>query len=95
MKITLPAIIVAALMATAPAFAQGNTSAPGAGVNKDDQGMSQGMTKKKHASKHKKQKHAKSHMNSMGGTTGSKPMDYSGTTSAPGAGVNKDDSKKK
>jgi hypothetical protein len=93
MKITLPAIIVAALMATAPAFAQGNTSAPGAGVNKDDQGMSQGMTKsKKHASKHKKQKHAKSH--SMG-TTGSKPMDYSGSSSAPGAGVNKDDSKKK
>jgi hypothetical protein len=100
MKITFPALIVAALVAGAPvAFAQnmstGKTSTSGAAVNKDDQGMSQGMTKKKHASKHKKQKHAKSHMNSMGGTTGSKPMDYSGTTSAPGAGVNKDDSKKK
>ena len=98
MKITLPALMVAALVLGAPAaFAQtmnsGSTSAPGAGVAKDDQGMSQGMTKgKKHATKHKKQKHAKN-MSGMGSKA--KAMDYSGSTSAPGAGVNKDDSKPK
>jgi hypothetical protein len=95
MKVILPALMAAALVLGAPAaFAQtmnsGSTSASGAGVKKDDQGMSQGMTKgKKHAAKHKKQKHAKS----MGAN--SKAMDYSGSTSAPGAGVNKDDSKPK
>lgn len=98
MKIILPALVAAGLALGAPAaFAQTSTSAPGAGVAKDDQGMSKGtsqgmskdMTKsKKHASKHKKQKHAKS-MGGMG--SNAKPMDYSGSTSAPGAGVAKDD----
>ena len=75
MKIILPALVAAGLALGAPAaFAQTSTSTPGAGVAKDDQGMSKGtsqgmskdMTKsKKHASKHKKQKHAKS-MGGMG-----------------------------
>ena len=93
MKFTVPGIALAALIVASPvAFAQntntGNASTPGASVAKDN---STNMTKhsKKHMASHKKQHHAKAMnskaMKSKAQTTGS------GSSSAPGASINKDD----
>ena len=96
MKFTVPGIMITALLMAAPAFAQygspGNASTPGASVTKDD---TTNVTKrsKKHMTSHKQKKHMASHkqrhhakaMSPKAQTTGS------GSSSAPGAGVNKDD----
>jgi hypothetical protein len=98
MKLTVPGVVLAALIVAAPvAFAQntgysGTTSKPGASVAKDDQ--TTGMTKhskkhtasysKKHTASYKHRHHAKA-MSSKAQTTGS------GSSSAPGASINKDD----
>ena len=96
MKFTVPGIMITALLMASPAFAQygspGNPSTPGASVTKDD---TTNVTKrsKKHMASHKQKKHMASHkqrhhakaMGSKAQTTGS------GSSSAPGAGVNKDD----
>jgi hypothetical protein len=87
MKLTIPGILVTALIVASPAaFAQnysGTTSKPGASVTKDD---ATNMTKpsRKHMASYKHRHHAKA-MNSPAQTTGS------GSTSAPGASVNKED----
>jgi hypothetical protein len=97
MKRTLLGITAAAFVLASPSFAQnmntGNTSTPGIGVSKDDQTIQKTKKSKKHATSHVKRKHsasnAKRHtghsMNSKAQTTGS------GSSSAPGAGVNKDE----
>ena len=94
---TLLGITAAAFVLASPAFAQytstGNTSVPGIGVSKDDQTYQKTMKSKKHATSQMKRKHAASNVKQHGGksmkskaqTTGS------GSSSAPGAGVNKDD----
>jgi hypothetical protein len=100
MKLTIPGIMITALLAASPAFAQyqstGNASTPGASVAKDDTTNVTKQSKKhmashkqkKHMASHKKQHHAKAMnskaMKSKAQTTGS------GSSSAPG-GVNKDD----
>jgi hypothetical protein len=95
MKLTIPGIMITALLVASPAFAQyqstGNASTPGASVAKDD---TTNVTKrsKKHMASYKQKKHMASykqrhHAKAMGSkahTTGS------GSSSAPG-GVNKDD----
>ena len=90
MKLTIPGILVTALIVASPvAFAQnysGTTSKPAASVAKDD---STNVTKptKKHTTSYKHRHHAKANAKAMGSkaqqTTGS------GSTSAPGASVNK------
>jgi hypothetical protein len=97
MKRTLLGITAAAFVLASPSFAQnmapGNTSTPGIGVSKDDQTVQKTKKSKKHATSHVKRKQtastAKQHtgkaMNSKAQTTGS------GSSSAPGAGVNKDE----
>jgi Ni/Co efflux regulator RcnB len=98
-KLTFPGIALAALIVASPAaLAQntgysGTTSKPGASVAKDDQMT--GMTKhsKKHTASYSKKKHTASYkhwhhakaMNSKAQTTGS------GSSSAPGASIKKDD----
>jgi hypothetical protein len=94
---TLLGITAAAFLLASPAFAQnmntGNTSTPGIGVSKDDQTYQKTTKSKKHATRHTKRKHSASNtkphngkpMNSKPQTTGS------GSSSMPGAGVNKDD----
>jgi len=96
MKLTIPGIALAAIIVASPvAFAQnysGTTSKPGASVTKDDQ--TTGMTKhsrkhaasysKKHTASYKHRHHAKA-MSSKAQTTGS------GSSSTPGASINKDD----
>ena len=96
MKLTVPGILITALIVASPvAFAQnmntGNASTPGASVGKDDTKPTK-MTKhsKKHTASYKHRHHAKAMngskaMKSKAQTTGS------GSTSAPGAGINKDD----
>ena len=96
MKRTLLGIAAAAFVLASPAFAQmstGNTSTPGIGVSKDDQTLQKTTKSKKHATNKKKQKHTASYtkrhsgkaINSKAQTTGS------GSSAAPGVGVNKDD----
>ena len=107
MKFTVPGIMITALLVASPAFAQysntGNPSTPGASVAKDDttnvtkqskKHMASASHKKKHtASTSHKKKHMASYkqrnhdkaMKSKAQTTGS------GSTSAPGASINKDD----
>ena len=93
MKFTVPAIVVSALLVASPAaFAQnyqGTTSKPGASFQKDDSKPSVTKTSKKHMVSHKKKHHAKAvnskAMKSKAQSTGS------GSTSAPGASFNKDD----
>ena len=94
MKLTIPGIMITALLVASPAFAQyqstGNASTPGASVAKDD---TTNVTKrsKKHMASYKQKKHMASykqrhHAKAMGSkahTTGS------GSSSAPG-GINKD-----
>jgi hypothetical protein len=64
MKLTIPAIMITALLAASPAFAQytstGNASTPGASVAKGD---TTNVTKrsKKHMASHKQKKHMASH----------------------------------
>jgi hypothetical protein len=81
MKLTIPGILITALIVASPAaFAQdmstGKASTPGASVAKDDAAT---MTKrsKKHMAAHKQRHHAKA-ISSKAQTTGS------GGTSAPG-----------
>ena len=92
MKLTIPGILVTALIVASPvAFAQntgysGTTSKPGASVTKDDATPTKKMTKhsKKHMASYKQRHHAKAKaMNSKAQTTGS------GSTS--GTSINKDD----
>jgi len=91
MKLTIPGILITALIVASPvAFAQntgysGTTSKPGASVAKDDTNPTK-MTKhaKKHTASHKHRHHAK-HAKPKSETTGS------GSTSAPGASINNDD----
>jgi hypothetical protein len=97
MKLTIPGIVMTALIVVSPvAFAQntgysGTSSNPGASVTKDETSPTKKMTKhsmnkhsKKHMASYKQRHHAKA-MNSKAQTTGS------GSTSAPGASINKDD----
>jgi len=87
MKLTIPGILMTALLVASPAaFAQntgysGTTSKPGASVTKDDTNPTKKMTKhsKKHTASYKQRHHAKA-MNSKAQTTGS------------GTSINKDDS---
>jgi hypothetical protein len=64
MKLTIPAIMITALLAASPALAQyqstGNASTPGASVAKDD---TTNVTKrsKKHMASHKQKKHTASY----------------------------------
>jgi hypothetical protein len=85
MKLTIPGILVTALIVASPAaFAQnysGTTSKPG--VAKDDT-TNMAKPSKKHTASYNRRHHAKA-MNSKAQTTGS------GSTSAPAASVNKDD----
>ncbi len=87
MKLTVPAILITALIASPAAFAQGTdytgtTSKPGASFEKDDSATPTKQSKK-HAMSHKKTHHAK-HMSSKAQTTGS------GGPST-GAGASKDE----
>src|SRR5262245_61698136 len=96
MKRTLLGITAAAFVLASPSFAQttstGTTSAPGIGVSKADQTV-QKKKSKKHATSQAKRKHTASNtkrhtaksMKSKAQTTGS------GSSSAPGMGVNKDE----
>ena len=97
MRLTIPGIVITALIVASPvAFAQntgysGTTSKPGASVAKDDTNPTK-MTKhsKKHTASYKHRHHAKAMngskaMKSKAQTTGS------GSTSAPGASINNDD----
>jgi hypothetical protein len=73
MKLTIPAIMITALLAASPALAQyqstGNASTPGASVAKDD---TTNVTKrsKKHTASYKQRHHAKA-THSKAQTTGS------------------------
>jgi hypothetical protein len=94
MKFTVPGIMITALLMSAPAFAQygnpGNASTPGASsVTKDDT-WSVATRVKKHVASHKQKKHMANYMQrnqakAIRQTTGS------GSSSAPGASTNKDD----
>ena len=96
MKLTIPGIMITALLVASPAFAQyqstGNASTPGASVAKDD---TTNLTKrsKKHMANHKQKKHMASYKqrhHAKGKAMGSKAQTTgSGSPSAPG--VNKDD----
>jgi len=97
MKRTLLGITAAAFVLASPAFAQnmstGNTSTPGIGVSKDDQTVQKTKKSKKHATKQMKRKHTASNTKRHTGQT-MKPKAQttgSGSSSAPGIGVNKDD----
>jgi len=89
MKLTIPGLLITALIVASPAaFAQntstGNASTPGASVAKDDTAT---MTKrsKKHTASYKKKHHAKA-MSSKAQTTGSGSKAQttgSGSTSTP------------
>jgi hypothetical protein len=88
MKLTIPALLITALIASPVAFAQGTnytatTSKPGASFEKDDSATPTKRPKKRHAMSHKKTHHAK-HMNSKAQTMGS-------GGSSTGAGANKDE----
>lgn len=87
MKLTIPALLITALIASPAAFAQGTnytgtTSKPSASFEKDDS-ATPAKQPKKHAMSHKKMHHAK-HTSSKAQTTGS-------GGSSTGAGANKDD----
>ena len=96
MKFTVPGIMITALLVASPAFAQytstSNPSTPGASVAKDDttkvtkqsKKHTSASHKKKHMASYKQRNHDKA-MKSKAQTTGS------GSTSAPGASINKDD----
>ena len=88
MKLTIPALLITALIASPAAFAQGTnytgtTSKPGASFEKDDSATPTTRPKKHHAMGHKKTHHAR-HMNSKAQTTGS-------GGSSTGAGASKDE----
>ncbi len=87
MKLTVPALLITALIASPAAFAQGTnytgtTSKPGASFEKDDSATTT-KRPKNHAMSHKKTHHAK-HMNSKAQTTGS-------GGSSTGTGASKDE----
>jgi hypothetical protein len=89
MKLTIPALLITALIASPAAFAQGTnytgtTSKPGASFEKDDSAAPT-TRPKKHAMSHKKMHmHHARHMNAKAQTTGS-------GGSSTGAGANKDE----
>ncbi|MFZ1207115.1 MAG: hypothetical protein WAN94_03110 [Pseudolabrys sp.] len=94
MKFTFPGIVLTVLAASPAALAQntnytGSTSKPGASFQKDDTTTSVTKTSKKHMASHKKKHQAKAMnskaMKSKAQSTGS------GSSSAPGASFNKDD----
>src|SRR5262249_37109936 len=111
MKFTVPGMMITAILLASPALAQygtpGNSSAPGASAAKDDttnvtkqskkhmastshkkKHMASTSHKKKHMASYKQRNHDKG-MKSKAQTTGS------GSTSAPGASINKDDTTSK
>ena len=83
MKLTVPGIMITALLVASPAFAQytntGTTSTPGASVAKDDSWTATKKRTQKHAANHKHKKHMASYkqrhhakaMSSKAQTTGS------------------------
>ena len=88
MKLSVPGIVISALLVASPAaFAQntntGNASSPGASVAKDDAGTMTKRSKKKHMASYKHRHHKA--MSSKAQTTGS------GNSSNSGTSVNKDD----
>ncbi|HEX3341935.1 MAG TPA: hypothetical protein VHT68_22485 [Pseudolabrys sp.] len=97
MKLTIPGMMITALLAASPALAQyqgtGNASTPGASVVKDDTTTNVTKQSRKHMASHKQKKHTASYkqrhhakaMSSKAQTTGS------GSSSVPGASINKDD----
>jgi hypothetical protein len=95
MKFTFPGIVLTAFLAASPAaLAQntnytGSTSKPGASFQKDDTTTSVTKTSKKHMASHKKKHQAKAvnskALKSKAQSTGS------GSSAAPGASFNKDD----
>jgi curli biogenesis system outer membrane secretion channel CsgG len=92
MKLTIPGILVTALIVASPvAFAQnysGTTSKPAASVAKDD---STNVTKptKKHTTSYKHRHHAKANANAKAMGSKAQQTTGSGSSSAPGASVNK------
>jgi len=105
MKFTVPGIIITAILMGPPAFAQygspGNPATPGASVTKDDT-WNVTTRVKKHVANHKQKKHManhkqKKHMASYkqrhhGKATNAKAQTTgSGSSSAPGASINKDE----
>jgi hypothetical protein len=88
MKLTVPAILTAALIAASPAALaqnyQGTTSKPGASFQKDDSTAAPTRAKKRHMASHKKTHHAK-HMKSNAQTTGA------GSSSNPAAATTHED----
>ena len=96
MKRTLLGITAAAFVLASPAFAQmstGNTSTPGIGVLKDDQTYQKTTKSKKQATSKMKRKHTASNTKQHSGKASKSKAQTtgSGSSSAPGAGVNKDD----
>jgi hypothetical protein len=95
MKFTFPGIVLTAFLAASPAALAQNTnytdstSRPGASFQKDDTTTSVTKTSKKHMASHKKKHQAKAMnskaMKSKAQSTGS------GSSAAPGASFNKDD----
>jgi len=91
MKLTIPGIVLTALIAASPAaFAQntgysGTTSKPGASVAKDDQtNVTKPSKSKKHMASYKQRHHAK-RVSHKSETTGS------ASSSSRGAGTSKDE----
>jgi hypothetical protein len=92
-KLTVPGIMIAALLMSPPAFAQfgspSNASTPGASITKDDT-WNVATRVKKHVASHKRKKHManyrqRHHAKAFRQTTGS------GSSSVPGAITNEDD----
>jgi hypothetical protein len=93
MKLTVPALLISALMVASPAaFAQktgdyGNSSTPGAGA-----GVKDGQTLKVKKSKRHASAQTRSHKkHKMSAKAKAETTGYSGSSSAPGAGVAKDE----
>ena len=88
MKLSIPAILTAALIVASPAaFAQntnytGTTSKPGASFQKDDSTTSMTKPSKKRVASHKK-KHQARHTSSKAQTTGSGSSSTGGGDTAP------------
>jgi|SRR5262245_41180456 len=96
MKFTVPGIIITAILMGPPAFAQygspGNPATPGASVTKDDT-WNVTTRVKKHVANHKQKKHMASYKQRHHGkaTNAKAQTTGSGSSSAPGASINKDE----
>ena len=93
MKLTVPALLISALMVASPAaFAQqtgnyGSSSTPGAGA-----GMKDGQTLKVQKSKRHASAQTRSHKkHKMSAKAKAETTGYSGSSSTPGAGAAKDE----